>query len=78
MPNKAKAQTDTIIEILHKVRGMGDEINQIEKLFEKRRGRNPHALGRMRQTISELTLILTPVLHEATQQEVTHGQEKND
>ena len=78
-----ESNLDTLCAVLHQVRKMKTDVDAIESLFEKRRGRNPHALQRMRATIDGITQMLGPVLIkeigiDIEKKEAPNGQENNN
>jgi tRNA(His) 5'-end guanylyltransferase len=57
-----------VIEAIQIVQSLATEIDEIEALFNKRRGRNPEALNRIRNKVQACTCALTPTLMKQLQQ----------
>ena len=63
--NQAAKQLLEAIEIVQSINVENDELTE---LFNKRRGRNPDALQRIRDRVKSATCALTPMLVEALHQ----------
>ena len=57
-----------VIEAIQIVQSVATEIDELEALFNKRRGRNPEALDKIRKKVRACTLALTTTLMEQLQQ----------
>ena len=60
--------TKQLLEAIEIVQSINVETDEITELFNKRRGRNPDALQRIRDRVKSATCALTPMLVEALHQ----------
>ena len=60
--------TKQLLEAIEIVQSINVETDELTGLFNKRRGRNPDALQRIRDRVKSATCALTPMLVEALHQ----------
>ena len=57
-----------VLEAIELIQAINQEADELTELFNKRRGRNPDALQRIRDRVQSATCALTPMLVEALHQ----------
>jgi hypothetical protein len=60
--------TKQVLEAIELIQAINQEADELTDLFNKRRGRNPDALQRIRDRVKSATCALTPMLVEALHQ----------
>lgn len=60
--------TKQVLEAIELIQAINQEADELTELFNKRRGRNPDALQRIRDRVKSATCALTPMLVEALHQ----------